>query len=76
MVAHGHVEGGREVAQLGEREQFAEPPAFLPVYRKHLIAGGLIAGLIVRRTGSLWLPIVVHICFDIPLYYAAACRLT
>jgi membrane protease YdiL (CAAX protease family) len=41
-----------------------------------IIAGGLIAGLIVRRTGSLWLPIVVHICFDIPLYYAAACRLT
>ena len=40
-----------------------------------IIAGGLIAGLIVRRTGSLWLPIVVHICFDVPLYYAAACRL-
>ncbi len=40
-----------------------------------IVAGGLIAGLIVRRTGSLWLPIVVHICFDIPLYYAAACRL-
>lgn len=38
--------------------------------------GGLIAGLVVRRTGSLWLPIVVHICFDVPLYYAAACRLT
>lgn len=37
--------------------------------------GGLIAGLIVRRTGSLWLPIVVHICFDVPLYYAAVCRL-
>jgi membrane protease YdiL (CAAX protease family) len=40
-----------------------------------IMAGGLIAGLIVRRTGSLWLPIIVHICFDIPLYYAAACRL-
>ena len=38
-----------------------------------IIAGGLIAGLIVRMTRSLWLPIVVHICFDIPLYYAAAC---
>lgn len=37
--------------------------------------GGLIAGLIVRRTGSLWLPVVVHICFDVPLYYAAVCRL-
>jgi membrane protease YdiL (CAAX protease family) len=40
-----------------------------------VMAGGLIAGLLVRRTGSLWLPIVVHICFDVPLYYAAACRL-
>jgi membrane protease YdiL (CAAX protease family) len=38
-------------------------------------AGGLLAGLWVRRTGSLWLPIVVHICFDVPLYYAAVCRL-
>lgn len=38
--------------------------------------GGLVAGLIVRRTGSLWLPIVVHICFDVPLFYAAVCRLT
>jgi membrane protease YdiL (CAAX protease family) len=36
--------------------------------------GGLIAGLIVRRTGSLFLPIVVHACFDIPLYYYVACR--
>ncbi len=40
-----------------------------------IIAGGLIAGLIVRRTGSLWLPILVHIALDVPLYYAAACRL-
>lgn len=39
-------------------------------------AGGLIAGLIVRRTGSLAVPIVVHIAFDFPLYYAAACRMT
>ncbi len=41
-----------------------------------VITGGLIAGLIVRRTGSLWLPIVVHIALDVPLYYAAACRAT
>jgi membrane protease YdiL (CAAX protease family) len=39
------------------------------------MAGGLAAGLIVRRTGSLWLPILVHIALDVPLYYAAACRL-
>jgi len=41
-----------------------------------ITASGLLAGLIVRRTGSLLLPIVVHICFDIPLFYAAACRLS
>jgi hypothetical protein len=31
-----------EVNAKGWVEQFAEPPAFLPVYRKHLIAGGLM----------------------------------
>ena len=40
-----------------------------------IMAAGLIAGLIVRRTGSLWLVIIVHIAFDVPLYYAATCRL-
>ena len=40
-----------------------------------VVAAGLLAGLIVRRTGSLWLVIAVHIAFDVPLYYAAACRL-
>jgi membrane protease YdiL (CAAX protease family) len=40
-----------------------------------VIVGGWLAGIIVRRTGSLWLPIVVHIALDVPLYYAAACRL-
>jgi hypothetical protein len=37
--------------------------------------GGLLAGLVTRRTGSLWLAIVVHIGLDLPLYYAAVCRL-
>ena len=31
-----------EVKAKGWVEQFAEPPAFLPVYRKHLIAGGMM----------------------------------
>jgi membrane protease YdiL (CAAX protease family) len=39
-----------------------------------VVGGGLVAGLIVRRTGSLWLAIAVHIALDVPLYYAAACR--
>ena len=39
-------------------------------------AGGFIAGLIVRRTGSLLLPIAVHAAFDVPLYYVQACRIS
>jgi membrane protease YdiL (CAAX protease family) len=35
---------------------------------------GLIAGIIVRRYGSLTFPIAVHAGFDLPLYYVAACR--
>ncbi len=46
----------------------------LPVVLFIMLAG-LVAGLIVRRTGSLWFVIAVHIAFDVPLYYAAACRL-
>jgi membrane protease YdiL (CAAX protease family) len=37
--------------------------------------GGAIAGVIVRRTGSLTFPIAVHAAFDVPLYYVAACRM-
>jgi membrane protease YdiL (CAAX protease family) len=37
--------------------------------------GGVIAGLIVRRTGSLAFPIAIHVAFDVPLHYAIACRL-
>ena len=33
-----------EIEAKGWVEQFAEPPAFLPVYRKHLIASGLMTG--------------------------------
>lgn len=36
--------------------------------------GGLVAGLIAQRTRSLLLPIAVHVAFDLPLYYAFACR--
>lgn len=41
-----------------------------------MTGGGLIAGWIVWRTGSLALPIAAHVGFDIPLYYGNACRLT
>jgi uncharacterized protein len=41
-----------------------------------MVAGGLAAGWLVRRTGSLALPLALHIAVDIPLYYAFACRLS
>jgi membrane protease YdiL (CAAX protease family) len=38
-------------------------------------AAGLVAGVIVMRTRSLALVILVHAAFDVPLYYTAACRI-
>ncbi|HET7167923.1 MAG TPA: CPBP family intramembrane glutamic endopeptidase [Candidatus Limnocylindrales bacterium] len=35
--------------------------------------GGLLAGLIAVRTGSLLIPIAIHIGLDIPIYFALAC---
>jgi membrane protease YdiL (CAAX protease family) len=35
--------------------------------------GGLIAGVITVRTGSLLIPVAIHIGLDIPLYYGLAC---
>jgi membrane protease YdiL (CAAX protease family) len=39
-----------------------------------MTAGGVAAGLIVWRTGSLAIPIAAHVGFDLPLYYGNACR--
>jgi membrane protease YdiL (CAAX protease family) len=47
----------------------------LPVLAS-MVAGGLVAGWLVKRTGSLALPIALHVAVDIPLYYAFACRLS
>jgi membrane protease YdiL (CAAX protease family) len=41
-----------------------------------MFVGGVVAGLIVKRTGSLLIPIIVHAAFDIPLYYSLACRIS
>jgi membrane protease YdiL (CAAX protease family) len=53
---------------------FLNPIVALPVLAA-VVAGGLIAGVIVRRTGSLMLPFAVHVALDVPLYYAFACRI-
>jgi membrane protease YdiL (CAAX protease family) len=51
-----------------------EVTSFVPVHAAALTAVGLLAGLWVRRTGSLAVPIGVHIGADIALYYGLACR--
>ena len=38
-----------------------------------LAAGGAVAGWIVVRTGSLAIPLALHVAVDIPLYYGNAC---
>jgi membrane protease YdiL (CAAX protease family) len=47
----------------------------IPVLATMFVAG-ILAGLIVKRTGSLLVPIIIHAAFDIPLYYSLACRLS
>ena len=53
---------------------YTSPVAAVPVLIA-VVAGGLVAGLIVQRTGSLLLPFAIHVALDVPLYYAVACRL-
>jgi membrane protease YdiL (CAAX protease family) len=40
-----------------------------------MAGGGMVAGVLVWRTGSLAIPIAAHIGFDLPLYYGNACRI-
>jgi membrane protease YdiL (CAAX protease family) len=40
-----------------------------------MIAVGLVAGVVARRTGSLTLPLAIHAAADIPIYFYWACRL-
>jgi len=47
----------------------------LPVLATMFVMG-ILAGLIVKRTGSLLVPIIIHAAFDIPLYYSLACRIS
>jgi membrane protease YdiL (CAAX protease family) len=37
---------------------------------------GLLAAVVVRRTGSLLPVIAIHVALDVPLYLSIACRAT
>ena len=41
-----------------------------------MAASGVVAGVVAVRSRSLLLPFTVHAAFDVPLYYAFACRLS
>jgi membrane protease YdiL (CAAX protease family) len=51
-----------------------EVTAWVPLHVLLLGSAGFLAGLVVRRTGSLAIPIGIHIGADIALYYGLACR--
>jgi membrane protease YdiL (CAAX protease family) len=48
--------------------------ALLPVHIALLGGAGVAAGILRRRSGSLWLPIGIHVGADIALYVGLACR--
>ncbi len=48
--------------------------ALLPVHIALMSTAGIGAGLVRRWTGSLWLPIGIHVGADIALYVGLACR--
>jgi uncharacterized protein len=54
----------------GASQDFIGSP--LPVVAL-MVAGGAVAGWIVVRTGSLAIPLALHVAVDIPLYYGNAC---
>jgi membrane protease YdiL (CAAX protease family) len=51
-----------------------EVVALLPLHIALLTGVGLAGGLVRWRTGSLWIPIGVHVGADIALYVGLACR--
>jgi membrane protease YdiL (CAAX protease family) len=61
-VVFGIVHAGPEVIAL------------LPVHIALMSTAGIAAGLVRRWTGSLWLPIGIHVGADIALYVGLACR--
>jgi membrane protease YdiL (CAAX protease family) len=48
--------------------------ALLPLHVALLGAVGVAGGLVRWRTGSLWIPVGVHVGADIALYFGLACR--
>ncbi len=50
-------------------------PLSAPFLWAGMALSGLLAGLVVVRTRSLFLALLAHAAIDVPLYYALACRI-
>ncbi len=66
IVAQGIVFG---FAHLG-----SDVTGLAPLLWLGMTVAGIAAGIIAVRTHSLLLPIAAHAAFDVPMYYALACR--
>ena len=70
--------GGAVLAQavvFGFAHLGADVSGPAPLLWLGMAASGVVAGLVAVRSRSLLLPFTVHAAFDVPLYYAFACRL-
>jgi membrane protease YdiL (CAAX protease family) len=54
-------------------EDFVGVEAAVPTMASMVLVG-FMGGVIARRTGSLTIPIAIHLAADIPIYYYWACR--
>ncbi len=54
-------------------EDFVGIEAVVPTMAAMVVVG-FVGGVIARRTGSLILPIAIHLAADIPIYFYWACR--
>lgn len=66
IAAQGIVFG---FAHLG-----SDVTGWAPLLWLGMAAAGVVAGIVAVRTRSLLLPIAAHAAFDVPMYYALACR--
>lgn len=65
---------GAQALIFGIAHAGPEVTALLPIHVALMTLVGLLGGLVVRRTGSLAIPIGIHVGADIALYYGLACR--
>lgn len=64
-----------QAAVFGFAHLGADVSGAAPLLWLGMAASGVLAGVVAVRSRSLLLPFTVHAAFDVPLFYAYACRL-